>query len=360
MRAFGRVGAITFLLRMTTGFLAQASESEHIRIQFSAPDNCPDQTAFERALRRRTTRYQLASEQEPARQFVVTITSSGAGALGRLAIQGMGADVSVRTVSGKSCDEVLSALALMTALAIDPDYRPTARPIPSRAAAPSGAGPGMPPASAARAATAPANPVDSPETRAIRKPDAQPELVRRQPEPARSITRAATPWGWSVGVQGDVTFRVPPTTGLGATAFVDAAALGEALFSPAVRAGLSVSQSDATLASGAGASFRWTTVLVEGCPVRIGRTVASVAFRPCLAMRAGLLRGQGENLDERAQTTNVWADLGALGRIQIAIFPLRRINFEVQDAGPGRATSTLYAVPHVGAVVGLGLAYEFR
>jgi hypothetical protein len=98
-----------------------------------------------------------------------------------------------------------------------------------------------------------------------------------------------------------------------------------------------------------------------------------LAFQPCLAVHVGLLRGQGKNLDERAQATDLWADLGPVGRVRAAVakhlvveaqvtalFPLRRIRFEVQDAGPGSASSTVYAVPHIGARVGLGLAYEFR
>jgi hypothetical protein len=377
MRAFGRMGAIGFLLQITTGFLAQASESEHIRIQFSAPDRCPDQGAFERALRRRITKFQLATDERSVRRFVVTITFSGSSPLGRLAIQVPGAEPSVRTVSGKSCEEVVAALALMTALAIDPSYEPDG----TRSAAPgSGIRPGVdarvPPPALAPAqvpATTKETTSNQPDRSTRERPEAPTRPARTRLDATSAAPTPPAPWAWSVGAQGQATFRAPPTTGLGVALFVDASASGEGLLCPAVRLGLSASQSETTLTSGAGAIFRWATVLAEACPVRFARSGVPWAFQPCLAAHLGVLRGQGRNLDEQSQTTNLWADLGPAGRVRLtvarhlvveaqamALFPLRRITFEVQDAGPGQASSTIYAVPRLGALVGLGLAYEFR
>jgi hypothetical protein len=124
MRGRRRIRAIALLLLTAAGFPTRASaEPEHIRIQFSAPPRCPDGTAFMRALRRRTGRFQLFSGTEQTRVFVVTITRTDASVSGRLEIQGPGTETSLRNVSGSSCDEVMAALALMTALAIDPSAR---------------------------------------------------------------------------------------------------------------------------------------------------------------------------------------------------------------------------------------------
>jgi hypothetical protein len=202
MRAFGRMGAIGFLLQIATGFSARASESEHIRMQFSAPERCPDQEAFERALRRRTTKFHLATDKEPVRRFVVTISFAGSTPMGRLAVHGPGSEPSERTVSGKSCEEVVAALALMTALAIDPSHTPPQDPAPA----------------------ADANPEE-------------PARTARVPIEAVSTDVASPePWTWSVGVQGQAAFHTGPTTGLGAALFIDASAPGDGLTSPAAGA----------------------------------------------------------------------------------------------------------------------------
>jgi hypothetical protein len=374
MRAFGRMGATGLLLQIAMGFSAQASESEHIRIQFSAPDKCPDQDAFERALRRRTAKFQIATDRELARQFAVTITFAGSTPMGRLAVHGPGAEPSERTVSGKSCEEVVAALALMTALAIDPGHVPTAtRPTAIVSSTPSSNEARTPSPVRATAGITQETPIEAPAPTAEANPEESARSARVPIEAVSAEVAPREPWTWSVGMHGQATFHTGPTTGLGAALFIDASAPGDGLPSPALRLGLSANRSEKTLTSGAGATFTWTTLVAEGCPVRLVRPGIPLAFQPCLAVHVGLLRGQGENLDERAQATNLWADLGPVGRVRAAIakhlvveaqvtvlFPLRRITFEVQDAGPGSASSTVYAVPHIGARVGLGLAYEFR
>ena len=143
MRACQRIGATALLLLAATGLPARASaEPEHIRIQYSAPRRCPDGTAFMRALRQRTGRFQLFSGAEQTRVFVVTITHADALFSGHLEIQGPGTEVSLRNVSGKTCDEVMAALALMTALATDPNALSPTAPSPAspsqKAPAPTG------------------------------------------------------------------------------------------------------------------------------------------------------------------------------------------------------------------------------
>ena len=163
-----------------------------------------------------------------------------------------------------------------------------------------------------------------------------------------------------------------PTTGLGGLLFLEAAAPGTAVLGPVLRTGLFLNQSDVTLEDGAGAEFQWAAAMVEGCPIRLV-VGDSVAFYPCLALHMGVLRGQGRHLDRPGNTTDLWSDLGPVARIRVAIasrlfleaqamlvFPLRRLTYDEQNAGPGQAPTTVFTVPTLGALAGIGVAYEFQ
>jgi hypothetical protein len=164
-----------------------------------------------------------------------------------------------------------------------------------------------------------------------------------------------------------------PTTGLGGLLFLEAAAPGTAVLGPVLRTGLFLNQSDVTLAGGAGAEFQWAAAMVEGCPVRLVVGDSGVGFYPCLALHLGVLRGQGRHLDRPGATTDLWSDLGPVVRVRVAVsarlfleaqgmlvFPLRRLTYEVQDAGTGQAPKTAFSVPALGALAGIGVAYQFQ
>ena len=113
--------------------------------------------------------------------------------------------------------------------------------------------------------------------------------------------------------------------------------------------------------------------MVEGCPIRLVALDTRVALYPCLAFHVGVLRGQGQNLDRAEKTTDLWSDLGPVARIRVAVsarlfleaqgmlvLPLRRLTYDVRDSGPTRAPTTVFAVPSLGALAGIGVSYAFR
>ena len=145
------------------------------------------------------------------------------------------------------------------------------------------------------------------------------------------------------------------------------------MLGPVLRAGLFLNESDVSLASGAGATFRWAAVAVEGCPLRLVAHESTIALYPCLAFHLGVLRGQGRHLDRPSNTANLWADIGPLVRLRVAVatrlfleaqgmlvLPLRRLSFDVQDAGPAQAPTTVFSAPRLGVLAGIGVSYEFR
>jgi hypothetical protein len=373
MRAFRRFWAIALLLLVATGLPALArAEPERVNIQFESPKGCSDGGAFLRALRRRTSRFLLATGSETARRFVVTLSQTNSSVLGRLEIQGPGSTQSLRNVAGRTCDEVVAAIALVTALAIDPGGLPEAAAI----------SPPSPPASTPSPSAAPQRRAD--EARKANQPapaappaPATPPALPPPPAPAAPALPpppdqpSAESWRWAAGIAGEASLGMAPTTGWGGLGFVETAAPGGS--GAVLRMGVSVSQSDTTLASGAGARFQWAAALLEGCPIRLGVADARIALFPCLAFHLGVLRGQGRHLDQPDKTTSLWADLGPVARVRVAIsthlsfdlqgmlvFPLRRLTFEVQDGGPSKGATTVFAVPTVGALAGIGVTYEFR
>ena len=63
----------------------------------------------------------IARGTQPGRTFEINVDAVGGRSRGRLRILAAGGEATAREVSAGSCDEVASALALVTALAIDPD-----------------------------------------------------------------------------------------------------------------------------------------------------------------------------------------------------------------------------------------------
>ncbi len=146
-RSVGRSRAASALLGgalVLAGHPAAADETEPIRVVYRAPPDCPDEAAFTGQVTARTRRARRAEQGEAARTFTISIASASAQKTrGKLTIDDPRGPSSSREVSGETCVEVVSALGLITALAIDPraSTAPTLPPAP-----PSPPSPPAPPA----------------------------------------------------------------------------------------------------------------------------------------------------------------------------------------------------------------------
>lgn len=99
---------------------ASAAE-EHIDIEYSAAGQCPTAQEFITQVLERTDSAELAAAGERVRTFVVEISRKGSEVRGSLVIREPdGTSSQARSLSGSHCSEVAMALALATALAIDP------------------------------------------------------------------------------------------------------------------------------------------------------------------------------------------------------------------------------------------------
>lgn len=107
------------------------AEVPPVRLDYTAPATCPDRAAFvaQVAARTPTARFDGAAP----RRFVVTITATVDGFAGTLEV---GDGEAERQLAARHCEDLAVALALVTALAIDPEGTQDPAPSPPRPSAP--------------------------------------------------------------------------------------------------------------------------------------------------------------------------------------------------------------------------------
>jgi hypothetical protein len=143
------------------------ASTEPIRIRYSAPAACPGETEFRREVFSRTARARVATGDEAARSFAVTIAEGADGSRGRLETTPLDGVTTAREVAGADCREVAAAVALIVALAVDPQAR---------------TGPPEEGAAAAAAGTPPPQPSPVPTAPAVVEPPTPPEPPAPEPE----------------------------------------------------------------------------------------------------------------------------------------------------------------------------------
>jgi hypothetical protein len=347
---------------------AQELDHEPIRVSYGAPAECPQEQAFVQQVLSRTSRARVAEPGEVGRTFVITVERRDEQYWGVLMVTSTSGDSSQREVAATSCEEVVSALGLVTALTIDPKATILPR---DEATAP-------PPEEVAVAEPAvpvePVPPTFTPVPQAPAPQPAAPEtVVVLRPETAPPS--AAEPAGWSLalGAQVDLVTAVAPDLLLVPRVYADAGDATDVLISP--RAGVSIggwsvrtdqpTSGDATLS--------WLALRLEACPLNLTAS-RSFGLRPCVTFDVGVLHGQGHDkpgAPELARTdskTWEWLAPGLLLRAEVrpveplllrleggAHRPLRTPEF-VFDTDEGE--ESIFQVPTVGFSAGLGVGLD--
>lgn len=333
-----RIGlGLTFLTSVASAQLA----AEPVRFDYNAPPGCPDAESFRNRVSARTERARVAVPGELARTFAIEVRTDGAGATARLSFtDSRGAPV-VRAVRGETCDEVVSAIALVTALAIEAGTTEESSTPPAAPVAPSTAAP------------KPADPrAEMGGRRALRAPE--PDVL-----------------AWLVGVETGVTTWLGPSPSLGIGAFGElgkyAGATGRLTLLGATSHALVPHPDDPSVSRRA--DFTALVARVEGCPLT---AALGSGFRalPCLALGLGALEGAGDpdTLDHPESEWIFWADLVPALRLDWTLadslvfvlkgelgIPLRRRQFKLYDP-----EQTAYSVPELGAGVSFGMAWRFE
>ncbi len=357
--AIGTLGCVVALVLCGAGTLAadERLPMEAIRLRYEAPAGCPLTDAFSAQVFVRTTHARVAADGERARTFVVRIAVSPGKADGQVTIRDLDDSVSTRKVRGRTCEEVALALALVTALAIDPTA--SMSPVPTEL-------PQTPPPPPPPEDAAPEADVQGPVDAGAREVDAT--------TPPRVVSDAAAPAPASVVPIPFAAASIAART----TLYPDVAAQGGLAFgveldrggllSPEVRALFVGAFADEATTPLGRARYTYIGGRVDACPLRL-RMAAVLDVRPCVALEAGQFSARGLDIGDAQRSSKLWLEVAALARARYrpgvgALFveldtsleiPLIRDRYIVDPPG-----AVIFRAPPLGVSGAIGVGWEWR
>ena len=331
---------------------AGAADSEPIRLRFEAVGGCPDEAAFLDQVRARTEKARVAAVGEKARTFTVRLTQEGRSIRGRLAIDEPADPASLREVTGERCAEVASALALITALAVDPQAstapparlpppRPPAPPIGPEVAAPGGA--------SAPAAAPPPRSRLPPNHPAPYLPPLSWASLEAAPLPViPGVVAARGPsWRFSVGIAVAAFGGIAPPLAAGGTFFLEAARVdrGALAFAPSLRLAAIQADSGYVRVAPAMARFQLRMARAEVCPARLVLG-AGASLGACAALDVGAILAEGWGASASESRQRPWAAPGIGGRLRWAI--AEEIELQIEGGGSfPLVRDTFFVAPNI-------------
>ena len=310
-----------------------AKPGQAFRLEYWAEGRCPDAEEFARQIQTRAPRLRLAEADEPALGFYAELSEREGVASGRLTARSADGREVVRDVRGPTCADVATALALIAALAADPN-----QPVEAGAAHP----------------VAPARPT-RPGTDHL-------DGAQGAPEPDSSRRWS---FGIGAGVGFDSTTAPSPSYSLG-VAF-DAEGYPGTPWRPLLSVSLLRSVTSHSETQGGSASFDWVAFRLAACPVRWPEETP-LFIRPCGFLDAGLLGGDVERGSSSQAETKNWLAVGGFLRTEALVGEV--VSFQL-DGGltvplvhssfsAGEGEPTAFEVPLSGILGRLGLSYRFQ
>lgn len=302
-------------------------------VEYHPQPGCAVREQFSEQLLARTPRLRRAQPGESALRFRVEFTSNGGALAGRLTLREMDGTETTRFVPQASCEELVSAMALIAAVLVGatPDDTHTPRSaavVPKPTAAPSGS---------------PA-PLDQ----------SPPNRLR---------------WTAFGGVGADLEGGVAPRVAGGISVEIGAQLHWGQFISPYVALALlrtsPVAIDDAPRGT---ALFEWGAVRALMTPFRWPAS-GPVTLRPLLAFEVGRLTGSGQHTERPASTTIPWYAAGFVMRLQASpvahlglvldgglVVPLRHDRFYF---APESVSGTVYQIPALAGIARFGVAALF-
>jgi hypothetical protein len=287
---------------------ATAEDLVPVRVDYEARPGCPDADAFTREVLARAPRARLAAPPERARALVVRIHGAEHTLEGSLVVRDVdGTTTAARSVHAHSCEELATALAVITAVVIDPVTAKLgaidAGADDAAAAAPDAALPplddGAAPLDAAALLVAPEAP-EAPDASAPSPP----------PEPAHD-------WSLAAGAGAGVVSGAAPSLLVSVPLFVELSRAPAGIFEPAARLRFErtvIGGGDATGEEGGG-MFGLTTGALDLCPVALRSR--RVRIQPCLRTEAGGLFARGSRVEAPRSEVRPWLAFGPVARLKL-------------------------------------------
>lgn len=326
-----RLAALACLAAHTAS--AQPREVE-VRLVYDAPEGCPSAADFQREVETRLERGRIAGSTELARTYRVSLAPSGEGARATLDFTDQDGSRASREVTGATCAEAASAMALIAALAIEARVSEDAQ-APARAKP----APAQPPE--------PAQPAPAP-------------APRPPPAPAAE-QRAVLGFGAAFGVEQSFAPKLAPAV----------AAIAELRHDQhALRAELHYADTGPVRIDSGSAELALYSLRLAACPVRLAPS-SGLALVPCAGLEGGLVHAAGkqsERIRVPKSTTEPWLAAHAIGRVELSPdpglafgiegalgFPFTRHEFVLE-----KPEVVVHEVPAVSWGASAGLVARFR
>jgi hypothetical protein len=340
--------AAAFVSGLAARAPAQEPAHEKLRLEYRAPQECPDGESFRALVRSRVLEDWEARPEELARRMDVAVSGSPSSYVATIEFVDSAGKRITRAVRGAFCPDVVEAIALVTALAIQsrggPAPEGSALGSSESASEPPPPAPATEPTRAAAVAEVRAVPPKNPH--ADSKPNHRLPGVRLRASARAAIATAIGP-------------RPAPGAGLGVVLERRSARFGVAFqgfWSGRVEAG------------GVPAHFELLAARFEGCPF-VPQLTRSVSIEPCAFAELGRLTGEA-NEDPPAVVRGfpgnaLWLSTGAAARMVGRLGPLTLELEGVFGASLRRERFTLdegrelYKVPAIYGALAAGLGVLF-
>jgi hypothetical protein len=359
-RTSRRARATSCTLALACASIASVARAapEPIALHYEAVAGCPKPEFFAGQVTARTDQVRF-DEAGAVGSFRVVMERTASGYAGVLSVTDRNGKESVRRFEAESCDNVVVALALVAALAIDPNAVAT----PEAPAVPPA---GAPPEQAPASAPVPDARETEPTTRVNRAPSAPALVFDRQFAPGPSAYRA---WSWSVGATAQGLGGVTPSLleVFGGFFGVEKKGVG---WSPGFRLSPYYGATGQTGPSVDRAEFALLAARVAGCPYRAPLTKGS-RVSPCAGLDAGWIRARGTDPGIHSlEKDGLWLSLSLDAQLELAVtgaifmevngglgVPLIRQRFQFET--PDKAPEVVYQVPPVSGHGGFSVGARF-
>ena len=266
-----------------------------VQVEFDAPAGCSGAEAFLSSLRSRTEAVREYDGNEPHTTLHIRLTRMHGRVLGELRVVDDRGGTDTRKMQGASCDDVVQALSLTAALAMDPSAlisAPASAPGPTVTAAPAAEADATPDVS---------NPPDTP------KPsEAEVRKMAEVPDATASRANLLVPrFELGAGALGTalLTSRASP----GIAVYSRWTLAGSGVLRATLGLAFVYARNDA-LRSPGGVQVSLTGLAATACPLRLSAGILTI--QPCALMVVGWFSASGRQATHNYDVNHLWLSAG--------------------------------------------------
>lgn len=346
-----------------------------VALEFIGPPGCGSESQFKASVATRSERIQFGSSADDQRRVRVELSRrAGNVVLATLTLIQRSGRRSARKIEASSCDEAVDAIALVTAVTLDPlgvslSATPSHKNVGGSGGT-SGASSGGGRGGGSAAPSGGSSPVGGASSSDTSSAGAAGAVPTYETIPGPLPGEEGPPWfgpgevTWIAGAAVVGTWGAAPEMMPGAALFASVSNERRSVLSPSLRLRLSHSEAGGFEEAGGTASFRVDVATLELCPLRLGTT--EVNLRPCGFASGGILGASGSDTTEPQEHNRPWGAAG--GSLILAIRPVEQLQIEcfgslgspfVRDAFQF-APTVFHSVWSTIPSVGVGTGFIFR